>query len=183
MLMRVMFVIFLTLFFSIFAHPQGVCEACKNHGCLVSYEKAKSEKCRSCQICLIEEQGTKSRDDNDQNEEEQRDQTVKNSSDIFISITRAAEKNKAQRIKDCSKEEWKKDQACEDLGFQESMAKSASSIIGLTIGQIMLSTIGLGFILLSLRAAMNANKIAIKANGPFIAVSYTHLTLPTICSV
>lgn len=139
-----------------------VCTVCEYQGCLASFEKLSSVECKSCQISL-EEERPKPRDDEDKGEEENAPENVNSFSNILFGFLLPLKTDEGQKVKDCGKDEWKNDASCEDLTFQESMADSAESIIGLTRFQIILSALGLGGILWSLIEARRANKIAYQA--------------------
>ena len=163
-MLRVFIISFLFLFVSVGSASADFCSFCKTSGCLIDYQTAKSDRCRSCQICLRDEAPDKTDTENGDNDEQHGQggiSIIDNSSIIF---GHAEHQTSGDKIKDCSDDNWKQDATCEDLKFQKRMAKSAEDIIGLTWWQIGLSVIGLGGILWSLKEAREANRIAREAN-------------------
>jgi len=138
---------------------QDLCAHCENSGCLESFEKAKSQDCKSCQICLVDNDSNQPGNIEHEAKENSHDETIINFGPNTITFDGAL-KDETQKIKDCAQDKWENDVSCKDLKAQESMRDSADKIIWLTLTRIALSLLGLGGILWSLREARKANKIS-----------------------
>ena len=160
-MLRVFIISFLFLFVSVGPASADFCSFCKTSGCLIDYQTAKSDRCRSCQICLKEPKCSVSgidnqctRDEGDKGENGGDEDSVSNHTVINLNIQKSGAKNDENEKRCDESDDTAK---CRDLRAQETVAKWAwpTWVVGL---------LGVGGLIATILQSRRAIKEATESN-------------------